>query len=303
MRVLLCVALSFLITFMGPNAQSETNNVAAVLKAQQAFTASETKATRRALLDALDAYDGETTVETVQAYLAVLVSDTGSGDYTKIRESGLATATHLEPVSDILPRQYVEAKYVAAAAYFNGRQHPNAMLEMAQVEGFSAQFLDATGEQPDWADKLRWQADAWGLAMRAYFQSAYKRHPSDADIDAILASYGVNTDAEAARLAPGDTTGLPHCPGRLIQRPRMRYPTGGVRRGLYGSVILRFAFGPEGGVVDPEILASVPEETFDERALSAVQKWRFKPDKASDVGSTCALERTNVVLPVVFLLN
>ena len=152
-----------------------------------------------------------------------------------------------------------EARFMAAVGLFNGYLDSDAMIEMAHAEGYARSIRDESGEQPDWAYAIKWKATAWGMAMSAYFESVGKRYPKDAEIDAILASYGYNIEEsdEEARQTAGES-GLPHCPGELVQRPKMRYPVGGVRRGLFGAVILRLEFDREGQVINPEVLASVP---------------------------------------------
>ncbi len=287
------------------SAQAQTGDISGVLAAQTAYEADANKDTRAALMEALTAYDGPPTVETVQALWAVMINDSMDGDYENMRESALAVEAHIAPVSEILPQQYSEAKFVAAVALFNDERDTDALLEMAHVEGFSKGFYDEQGEKPDWAESLKWKSDAWGLAMEAYFVSVGERHPSETMIQEIIASYGydqqkINDDAMDK---PGTITGLPHCPGKLIQRPRMRYPAGGVRKGLFGAVILKFDFDPEGNVTNPQVMASIPFEEFEERSLKTVGKWKYKADQSRDVGTSCTLERSNVVLPLVFQLD
>lgn len=301
MRVWSLFGLAVFACFAVPDTDAQDLDVTAVVEKHEAFTSAENGDTRRELLDALAAYEGDPTVETVQAYLALMMSDTGSAEYSEMRETALATAAHLEPVSEILPRQYIEAKYVAAVSYFNDRQNSDAILEIAHVEGFTRHYVDDTGEHPDWANELKWKADAWGMAMEAYFESSRERYPDRNEVNAILNTYG--TLEQARRIGASQTAveySLPHCPGRMIQRPKMRYPSGKAMRGKFGAVILGLEFDSEGNVINPTVLASVPVEEFDEKSLRVVGKWRYKPDQPDQVGITCRLERTDVVQPLVF---
>ncbi|MEO0448783.1 MAG: energy transducer TonB [Pseudomonadota bacterium] len=302
MRLLLLTCLSLFGVF---SVCAQTGDISQVLATKASYDANTNDDTRAALLDALSAYDGPPTVETVQAHWAIMINDSVDADYENMRESALAVEAHITPVSEILPQQYIEAKYVAAVALFNDDQDTDAMLEMAHVEGFSKGFYDELGEQPDWAESLKWKSEAWGLAMDAYFVSVGERHPSENRVEEIILSYGYDRQKinDGAMEKPGATTGLPHCAGKLIQRPRLRYPAGGVRKGLFGAVILQFNFDPDGNVTDPEVMASVPFEEFEERSLKTVGKWKYKADQSRDVGTSCTLERSNVVLPLVFQLD
>ena len=303
MKSICALLLAFLIN-IGLPAMAQTNDISGVLAAQDAFAATPSSETRNGLLSALAAYSGPPAVETVNAYLALIVSDSTSENVENMRESALAAAAHFEPVKDIIPQQFIEAKYVAAVAYFNDDPSPDAMIEMAHVEGFTKAYRDNLGEHPDWADDLKWKADAWGMAMEAYFISSRERHPSEADIEAVLANYPVPNDTEANSDGDDETENrLPQCDGKMIQRPKMRYPSGKAMRGMYGAVILGFELDPDGNVVDPKILASVPIEEFDERSLETVGKWRFKPDDRDQVGVSCRIENSNVVQPLTFLIR
>ena len=289
----------FCLIHLGLPALAQKADMSRVVAAQKSFADGHSDATRAGLLGALDDYAGPPTVETVNAYMGLVSSDSASGDAAKMRESALAAAAHFEPVKDIIPQQFAEARYVAAVAYFNDDPEPDAMLEMAHVEGFTKAYRDSLGERPDWAINLRWKADAWGMAMEAYFESARKKPPYKAEINAILATYPIpkgTTDTASDDL-------LPQCSGRMIQRPKMRYPSGKAMRGMYGAVILGFELDPEGRVVNPEILASIPIEEFDAKSLQTIGKWRFKPDDPDQVGISCRLERSNVVQPLIFQIG
>ena len=304
MRIFSLLILSLMLWGFGAAGQAQDLDVTEIVSAHDALAQSADKQTRAALAEALDRYQGDPTVESVNAHLALVMSDTMASEYVNMRSSALSAAAHLEPVADILPRQYAEAKYVAAVALFNHRQKSEAMLEMAHVEGFVRQQIGEDGELPEWAEDLKWKADAWGLAMKAYYLSERDKHPSDDEIDAILKSYNVDEGALNSRaMLTEDEAGLPHCPGRMIQRPKMRYPSGKAMRGMFGAVILGLEFDAEGNVINPKVLASVPIEEFDEKSLQVVGQWRFKPDEPDEVGVTCRLERSNVVQPLTFQIR
>ena len=303
MRFLLSFLLA-LICGTAPFSVAQENDISAVMAAQDTYAADLTPETRAALLSELAAYPGEATIETMNAYLTVLANDSITGDPSALRESGQATAVHLEPFADIVPKQYVDARFLGAVSAFNADLDPEALTELAHVEGFVSGLRDDTDTKPDWASALGYRAQAWRLAMRAYFQSMDDPHPSMDDIDAVLASYGADAIAINARAGnPTEDNALPHCPGRMRQSPALKYPYRKAKAGVVGAVILGLEFDPDGNVINPKVLASVPFEAFDAKSLRVVNQWRFKPTRSRDVGVTCRLERTNVVQPLVFLLD
>jgi protein TonB len=66
--------------------------------------------------------------------------------------------------------------------------------------------------------------------------------------------------------------------GDLIPLVRIppQYPRRAARRGLEGVVTVAFIVTKEGSVRDPEVVDSHPPGVFDEAALQAVKRWKFK---------------------------
>jgi len=304
MHILISKVVFTLALCLAPAAIAQDIDIAEIVRTQDAYIAEITEDTRAEFVAALAAYDDAPTVEIVSAHLSIMVNDTATKNYKNMLESAAAARVHLEPVSDLLPKQYAKARYTVAIALFHGNLEDDAMIEMAHVEGFARSYVDDTGEQPEWAWNLKWKAAAWGMAMDAYFESARKRHPSDDEIEQIRASYGADVSSlngiENTRV---DEPGLPPCSGRMLQTPKMRYPAGKALRGKFGAVILGMQFDAQGNVINPRVLASVPFEEFDEKSMRTVSKWKFKPDDPKQVGISCRLQRNDVVQPVVFQIR
>ena len=55
------------------------------------------------------------------------------------------------------------------------------------------------------------------------------------------------------------------------------YPLSAKRRGIEGSVTVRFVINERGLVEDATIVEAQPPEVFDASVLSCVSGWRFKP--------------------------
>jgi len=304
MRVLLGLFLIWFVTNFQPPAIAQDLDVTEIVAASEAFSGAQDLTTRNALFLALTAYDGDATVESVNAYVSLLLFDGAGDDNERLFASASAARTHFEPIADVIPKQYLEARFLAAVALFNMDQDAEAMVEMAHVEGRARAFTDRIGERPDWATYLKWNADAWGMAMGAYFRSADEDHPNPSEIQAILASYGedlASRNADAARNL--DENGLPFCSGRMIQRPSMRYPFGKAAKGFFGAVILQMDLDPDGQVLNPRVVASVPTDVFEEKSLRVVGKWKFRPADRDAVGVTCRLQRTNIIQPLTFQLR
>lgn len=66
-------------------------------------------------------------------------------------------------------------------------------------------------------------------------------------------------------------------PPRIIRRIDPLYPFAAKRKNIQGSVTLRFIVTKEGRVIEPSVVRSEPPGIFDNSALKAILRWRFKP--------------------------
>jgi len=161
--------LFMLIVLLGLNApvsaQATEAGLTSIENAYSAYEAKADKVTRKALLEALDAYNGEPNTTTVNAHLRVMVDDTYAAKPRELYESATMAREHLESIANVLPQQYIEARYVAAVAHFNYRQKSAAMLELAHVQGLAKRVNSALDEDLEWATSLRYKSEAWRMAM------------------------------------------------------------------------------------------------------------------------------------------
>ena len=66
-------------------------------------------------------------------------------------------------------------------------------------------------------------------------------------------------------------------PPRVIRKAPAVFPFAAKRQGLHGRVVVRCLISIKGDPGKFQIVRSEPEGVFDEAALQAVEKWRFKP--------------------------
>jgi len=69
---------------------------------------------------------------------------------------------------------------------------------------------------------------------------------------------------------PSDAEAVP------IVRIEPLYPRDAAQRGIEGWVVVVFDIDPTGAVVGARVLESEPRRVFDQAALSAVRKWKYK---------------------------
>ncbi len=80
-------------------------------------------------------------------------------------------------------------------------------------------------------------------------------------------------------LGIGDPFGVGDLDQPLITLTRMPpiYPLGAKRRGIEGSVTVRFIVNEQGSVEKTTIIEAQPPDTFEEAVLRCVSGWRFQP--------------------------
>ena len=75
------------------------------------------------------------------------------------------------------------------------------------------------------------------------------------------------------------SAGDPSAEGDVIPIVRIepQYPREALIEGISGWVEIEFTIEPDGSVSDPKILSSNPRRMFDQNAIRAIYKWKFKP--------------------------
>jgi protein TonB len=87
-------------------------------------------------------------------------------------------------------------------------------------------------------------------------------------------------------------------PPRIVRKINPVYPFGAKRQGLTGKVLVRCLVGVDGKASNFKVVKSEPKDVFDEAAVAAVLKWRFKP---GILGGEAV--PTWVKIPIIFELD
>jgi protein TonB len=88
---------------------------------------------------------------------------------------------------------------------------------------------------------------------------------ADLNTDFGLALGGLNLDAPVN----GDAL--------AIVRVLPRYPSRALSRGIEGWVLLEFTINELGQAVDLQVIEADPKGMFDRAAVTAIQKWKYRP--------------------------
>ncbi|MBN1625666.1 MAG: TonB family protein [Deltaproteobacteria bacterium] len=76
-------------------------------------------------------------------------------------------------------------------------------------------------------------------------------------------------------------------PPTVLRSVPPQYPFLAKRNNIEGRVVLRFIVDSDGNVVEPEISESEPEGVFDEAAIEAILKYKFKPAEKDGKAVDC----------------
>ncbi len=279
----------------------------AILAAYSAWSAKPNKKNRKALDAALDPITTrQPSLLSVTIFQKRYVSDLQKDRWLAGKTSAEAAAVHFESAKDVIGSNWSDAVTSSLVAAFNQIQREETVLAMASHEGrlkrMHGEMQSASATIPDWVDDHRYRATAWRMAMAAYFLSENGPQRSkqlDTKIDEVL---GELADPDLPPPTPaqsGDTQ--PFCGGTFDMKPKLSYPRGAGRKGLFGAALMRISV-TDGKVSAVEPLAAVPYEGFKDHAAQTIMKWSWVPSDPG-AGVTCTLNNKNIELPLVFALR
>ena len=104
--------------------------------------------------------------------------------------------------------------------------------------------------------------------------------PQQSQQQADMASGGINIgdvamdtslDVDAGISGGGDSQYLP------IVKVQPNYPQRALRRGIEGYVVVEFTVNEQGGVENPRVVEADPEGVFNQAAMEAARKFKYRP--------------------------
>lgn len=298
-----CAAAKPAATFASEHADAP--QAAALLNAYIAWKVAPDRTNYKALTSELSKIEASPpTSVSVSAFRDVYVSALKTQDWLNLSKLAERAAEHFRLGGDPVPQFRTEAKLLAVSAAFNYAPRAAQLSDMAHLRGelrrmrrlFKIEHPDE--DYPEWMESSYWSANAWEVAMSAYFLSIRKKAISDEDIEEIVDSYVADLPVE-----PDDEDAkLPMCKGTLVQKPMIKYPAIAGFRGRVGSVILGFRFESDGKVTDAKVLAAVPTDGFRDEVIKAVSQWYFKPDE-DPATAGCRLDHDKVVQSYAFAIQ
>lgn len=203
--------------------------------------------------------------------------------------------THFAPGGNAVVEFEIEARHVAIISGFTDSQDIEELEEMIDLAGRLNRMRRESSETPEWMKDAYWRAEAWRMAMTAVFESRGERVPSD---EAQLARIEAFSADLPPKIDEDETEKLRFCSGELVQRPSLVYPQEAANQGLVGAVLIGFSVR-DGQMVDPKVLASVPNEGFKESALATVSKWKWKVTEDA-TAQNCRLDYKNMMVPLIW---
>jgi TonB family protein len=201
----------------------------------------------------------------------------------------ITASAHADFVSAF--KNYREGKFAEAIQQFT------ALAELGDGDSqFNLGVMAVRGEGRDknTGDGVGWMTAAVqngyrGLAAEKL--AAYRAQLTPAQVQAaeiVVARYG--KDAIRNRVLPSKFGCQDLTPAKAVQIARPLFPTSALDAGQDGVVIAEFAVGVDGLVRDPQILAAVPANVFDDSAIDTLLKSRFEPARLRQDSQNRAIE-------------
>jgi TonB family protein len=156
--------------------------------------------------------------------------------------------------------------------------------------------------------ELFWEVSAWRGTLSAHLTSERDREFTRGEEQRQAADKerwrGFGKDERLMRLigrqpAESDSEA---CKKTFDARTKPDYPASAAFQGFVGSVVLRADIAEDGKLLNPKILAAVPEKYFGAAVLKEVDSMRYKPGKDWD-SSACKMAETSRVITFQFQIG
>lgn len=224
------------------------------------------------LRKALANYDGvsASNPDYAQMWLHLATADLKAERYKNARES---SAKAEEKLKAITPQ---DSKNIAQAILFGGvawvAPYPrtandiiNARRAFIRASQLFEPQQDISNFDPIFAAIMAWDyAAASALSSLPLSAEAHQRHSE--------------TPAKLEGHMPPLIAGRPtnrseRCEFDWDRKPP-RYPSKALRRGYIGAAIIGFHVSPDGAVLEPRVLAEVPQDTFGAHVIKSMENWQ-----------------------------
>ncbi|MDO8793202.1 MAG: TonB family protein [Vicinamibacterales bacterium] len=199
-----------------------------------------------------------------------------------------AAAEHYRLAADVATSE-TKLKALAALVQIYDEQHLN---DPAQADSVLRELIVLVPTDPGYAFDLATLQEKQGFpdAAEETLLAARQRHPVNVETykklaqfyarrtTAMLTSAREQKPTEPPNPSEPDDQGIYRVGAQLAPPPRAGvavYPEDAKAAGIRGAVQTEIVIDSSGGVVDAQVMRSVP--MLDEAALKAVRQWRFEP--------------------------
>lgn len=288
----------------------------ALLKAYSAWKDKSDRSTRNLLDQALeDVGDEGLTSLSLTAHHNRYIADFKDQNWRQASQTAAQAASHFAPFRSVIGEQWSDASIASIVAGFNSRPDTKDVMDMAYHRLELEKIRYMTETKPDWLNSHRYLAEAWQMAMSAYFAPGVGPRigsriegPDPQDLNRRVKEimgraleFKQERPEVASDVEEEDESRLPPCDGTFDMTPPLRYSAVAAQKRMYGAVIARIKV-EDREVADVEILAAVPSSSFEEDAEETIRKWEWIPE-GETVGVTCDPSYRTIIQPMTFVIR
>jgi TonB family protein len=261
------------------------------------WSADKTAENTLALENALEATVPESpTLLTIVAFDQYYASRMKGGKLSEIRKIADLAAKHYAPVKNMIPVNWGRVELSAAATAFAESRNDAVIDRLAKLEVSLYPFT--LGDRPDKAGikDIYHQTSAWRLAVSSWFQTREQRERT------ALRVADTYVETEKKKLAEAyyaDKEGpTSYCEITILKPPEISYPASAAKAGYIGAVMVGFEID-DTEIVNVRVLASVPDNQFEDAALAAMKSFRWEFNEVQP-DPRCSRSGQQVVYPFQF---
>lgn len=242
------------------------------------------------------------------AFQTRYTEDFNAKDWGRAAKSAREASIYLAPHRAGIGERWSDAVIASATAGYNHNPDLNDTLILAHHVSDLIKLDRELPQRPNWLERDLYLSTAWRAGILMYFQSnrssravgASRYEVSGPDPD-LFKQQAAEIIAQAG---PNDM--LPTfpslCDGSFDEDPEFRYPFNALKSRQNGAVVLRMDLN-NGKASNVEVLASIPERTFDNAIISSIRKWTYEPNENAADDGPCEASAKGLIYTYSFGVN
>lgn len=278
------------------------------------FSDKDSRGTRKALLESLEARLDDPSVDRVAVIAAqkLLSADWQDSRFADVQKSSEIASEFYSRQGESSIVEKFQSEFMGIIADFVRKKETKTFSNIVRkntdtypnMVALQNNIVDAgvNSEDPALLAKLsplRWNTSAWAVAMRLYSETVLDESHKMTD---PLKMGNNRKFISAADAYADDPRDLCELDSESFNGQLINFPSVAAYQGMFGAVYATVDIDENGNAKNPTILSAVPDAIFGQAVLDAAPKFKIRT-APGESGKNCRLERSNEIFSVGFAIQ